>query len=47
MTDNVLDKIHSQAVVDPGEGSGEPPCPPPSLLFLDQTEAQRVKKKFF
>ena len=30
------------AVVDPGEGSWGG-CPPP--LFLDQTEAQRAKKK--
>ena len=31
------------AVVDPGEGTWGG-CPPP--LFLDQTEAQRAKKKF-
>ena len=29
MSDNVAGKIHSQAVVDPGEGSGEPLAPPP------------------
>ena len=45
MTDNVAGKIHSQAVVDPGEGSGEPIAPPPS--FLDQTEPQRTEKMFF
>ena len=38
MSDNVAGKIHSQAVVDPGEGSGEPVAPPPS--FLDQTGSQ-------
>ena len=46
MSDNVAGKIHSQAVVDPGEGSGEPiALPPPS--FLDQTEPQRAEKMFF
>ena len=37
MSDNVAGKIHSQAVVDPGEGSGEPIAPP---SFLDQTGSQ-------
>ena len=45
MSDNVAGKNHSQAVVDPGEGSGEPIAPPP--LFLDQTEPQRAEKMFF
>ena len=46
MSDNVAGKIHSQAVVDPGEGSGEPIAPPPPS-FLDQTEPQRAEKMFF
>ena len=31
MSDNVAGKIHSQAVVDQWEGSGEPIAPPPHL----------------
>ena len=46
MSDNVAGKNHSPAVVDPGEGSGEPIAPPPPS-FLDQTEPQRAKKMFF
>ena len=34
---------HSYQWGDPEEGPGEPSPP----LFLDQTEAQRVEKKFF
>ena len=39
--------ISRSAVADPGEGPGcvgDLPTPPPTL-FLDQTEAQRAKKK--
>ena len=32
MSDNVAGKIHSQAVVDQWEGSGEPIAPPPPHL---------------
>ena len=39
----INDKVNT--VADPGEGPGGPPTPPP--LFLNQTEAQRAKKKFF
>ena len=31
-------------MADPGEG---PDLPSPPLLFLDQTEARKVEKKFF
>ena len=45
MQAQVMYPYHS--VADPREGPGGPsPCPPPPL-FLDQTEAQRAKKKVF
>ena len=48
MSDNVAGKIHSQAVVDPGEGVWRAHRhPPPHPSFLDQTEPQRTEKMFF
>ena len=47
MSDNVAGKIHSQAVVDQGEGSGEPIAPHPPPFIFRPNLAPKGRKNVF